>query len=311
MNGSAPSSWEERHRQWLSFVQMELETLRQGREIAVGPSSPQLIAPPPAKTPSRPATIIVASPHPDDEALIGALPLRWRLEDGSRVINCAITLGSDPSQQPRRRRELESSCNTLGFELVVAGGGGLDEVSLQSRTLHPETWQEKVEMLRHVFDQNPPEAVFAPHAEDSNTAHVGAHYLVLDALPAPARLLAGIAALLIETEFWHEHSRPNLMIGVSPEVLAIQIMATAEHGGEVSRNPYHLGLPARMIDNVRRGSEVVGGQGAAAQPFPFAELYRVTLMEGRRQIEPRPGGLIVRPEGRLTLPELRTRFRPD
>jgi hypothetical protein len=44
--------------------------------------------------------------------------------------------------------------------------------------------------------------------------------------------------------------------------------------GEVSRNPYHVRLPAWMQDNVRRGGELVGGQGAPAPDFPFAALYR-------------------------------------
>jgi hypothetical protein len=43
----------------------------------------------------------------------------------------------------------------------------------------------------------------------------------------------------------------------------------------VARNPYHLSLPAWMADNVRRGSELVGGQGAASPDFHFATLYRL------------------------------------
>jgi hypothetical protein len=30
-----------------------------------------------------------------------------------------------------------------------------------------------------------------------------------------------------------------------------------------------------MMDNVRRGAELVGGQGGAAPRFPFATLYRL------------------------------------
>jgi hypothetical protein len=55
------------------------------------------------------------------------------------------------------------------------------------------------------------------------------------------------------------------------------------HAGEVARNPYHLTLPAWMMDNVRRGSELVSGPGAAAPGFAFAALYRLS----RRT----PGGL--------------------
>jgi len=84
--------------------------------------------------------------------------------------------------------------------------------------------------------------------------------------------------LLVETEYWREMQNPNLMVGLTPELVAIQLMAVAEHGGEVARNPYHLRQPARLINNVRRGSEVVVGAGAAGSGLEFAELYRLSLM---------------------------------
>ena len=51
--------------------------------------------------------------------------------------------------------------------------------------------------------------------------------------------------------------------------------ATSFHVGEVRRNPYHLRLPAWLQDNVRRGGELVGGQGGPAPDFDFATLYRL------------------------------------
>jgi hypothetical protein len=54
--------------------------------------------------------------------------------------------------------------------------------------------------------------------------------------------------------------------------------------GEVRRNPYHLLLPAWMQDNVRRGGELVGGQGQAAPDFVFATLYQLRRWrEGKLQ----------------------------
>ena len=52
------------------------------------------------------------------------------------------------------------------------------------------------------------------------------------------------------------------------------------HVGEVTRNPFHLFLPAWMQDNVRRGSELVGGQGEAAPDWTFATLYRLRRWRG-------------------------------
>ena len=65
------------------------------------------------------------------------------------------------------------------------------------------------------------------------------------------------------------------MVEVSETDLADLITATTFHVGEVKRNPYHLLLPAWMMDNVRRGAELVGGQGGAAPNFRFAALYRL------------------------------------
>ena len=51
--------------------------------------------------------------------------------------------------------------------------------------------------------------------------------------------------------------------------------ALSFHVGEVQRNPYHLLVPAWMQDNVRRGGELVGGQGGAAPDFHVRTLYRL------------------------------------
>ena len=65
------------------------------------------------------------------------------------------------------------------------------------------------------------------------------------------------------------------MVELSAQLLADLITALTFHVGELRRNPYHLSLPAWMIDNVRRGAELVGGQGGAAPDFTFAILYRL------------------------------------
>jgi hypothetical protein len=59
------------------------------------------------------------------------------------------------------------------------------------------------------------------------------------------------------------------------------ITALSFHVGEVKRNPYHVRMPAWLMDNVRRGSELVGGQGGAAPDFLFGTLYRLRRWQGR------------------------------
>jgi len=312
MSNDAADTWNARHGQWLRYVEEVVQTLEGGKKIPLGPASSSLLPPPVSSVPAEPVRIVVCAPHPDDEALVGALPLRLRLETGAHVTDCAITLGSNVTQRPRRLRELSSACRVLGFDLIVPlHPAGFDNVNLKTRTNCPEEWAAKVETLCEVFDRLAPDVVFAPHAEDFNTTHIGTHFLAVDALGAYLERRGQGALMLIETEYWHENARPNLMVGVSPEVEAMLVMATAEHGAEVSRNPYHLRHPARMIENVRLGAETVGGQGGAAPDFPFAELYRVTFMKGREVIEPRPGGRIVGPAEKIDAAWLRAQFWPE
>jgi hypothetical protein len=92
----------------------------------------------------------------------------------------------------------------------------------------------------------------------------------------------GFARLTVETEFWGAMDAPNLMVESSAADVADLVAALSLHVGEVARNAYHLRLPAWMIDNVRRGGELVGGQGGTAPPFAFATLYRLRHWENGR-----------------------------
>ena len=87
---------------------------------------------------------------------------------------------------------------------------------------------------------------------------------------------------------------PNLMVESTIDDLAEMLTALSFHVGEVQRNPYHLLLPGWMQDNVRRGGELVGGQGGAAPDFSFCTLYRLR--------EWRDGGLHPRYVGGRNLP---------
>ena len=315
LSGETPVDSKKRYEMCLRYVEDVLGAVNSGKSIPLGPSSAPLAPPVPdpvAVQAGKRTKVVYCAPHPDDESLSGALALRLRLEGGVQVTNVAITMGSDLGQRARRLRELESACRVLGFDLVVPKGSmGFERVNLKEWREHPQEWAEKVQSLREIFDQEKPDLAFAPHPEDFNTTHVGTHFLVAEALGAHLEHSGRGPLPLIQTEFWHQLAEPNLMVGVSAEVLAHQFMAAIEHGGEMTRNPYHLLAPARMMDNVRRGSEVVGGQGAQAQSFPFAELYRVTFMRGKDVVGPRPGGVILGPAEKIDLESLAKRFWPD
>jgi N-acetylglucosamine malate deacetylase 1 len=83
----------------------------------------------------------------------------------------------------------------------------------------------------------------------------------------------------VETEFWGSMPAPNLMVELDATLVTQLVTALTYHVGEVRRNPYHLSLPAWLVDNVRRGAELVGGQGGASPEFTFATLYRVRRWE--------------------------------
>ena len=90
---------------------------------------------------------------------------------------------------------------------------------------------------------------------------------------------------VFETEFWGAMATPNLMVESSVADLGDLMAALSFHVGEVKRNPYHLLVPAWMQDNVRRGAELVGGQGGEAPDFTFCTLYRHrTWTNGRLEL---------------------------
>ena len=305
----------DRFSEWLAYVQRLLDVVQSGKHIPLGPS-PTPPVPPVSASKADGVKVVYCAPHPDDESLSGALALRLRLEQGARVTNVAVTLGSDPAERNRRRRELESACHVLGFDLVIPSVGnsssplGFDHLNPASRETDPAEWARNVEALAAILDHEQPEAIFAPHANDFNRTHMGTHQLALDALDVHLARRPEASVVVVETEYWHELARPNLMVAVTPEIAAIQITAAAEHGGEMARAPFHLLHPCRLLDNARRGSEVVGGQGNSAQPFPFAELYRVSFRRGSQAIDPRPGGRILPPFERATLDWIRHEFWP-
>lgn len=215
--------------------------------------------------------VLLFSPHPDDECLTGALPLRLLRESQFNVINVAVTLGSKQARRAERWQELTKACEYLQFGLVLSQEGGLEAVNPKTRQNDPQTWQASVEAIAHLLESQQPEIVFCPHAEDGHATHIGTHYLVMDAL---AQMPPDFSCSIVETEYWGAIANPNLMIESSVEDVADLMAATAFHEGEVSRNPYHLRLPAWMADNVRRGGELVGSAGGDVPAFTFATLYR-------------------------------------
>lgn len=215
---------------------------------------------------------LIFSPHPDDECIIGALAVRLMREAGYRIINVAVTLGSNKARQAGRLEELKAACLYLGFDLLETGPGGMSDINVKARGSDAPKWQASVETVARIIADQKPSVVFFPHDGDWNSTHVGTHYLLVDAL---LRQPADFACHVVETEFWGAMASPNLMVESSVDDVARMMTALSFHVGEVQRNPYHLLVPPWMQDNVRRGGELVGGQGGAAPDFAFCTLYRL------------------------------------
>lgn len=242
--------------------------LKEGRTFPLGTFPPVARA---AVPPGAP-TALFFSPHPDDECISGGLAVRLMRQGKMRVANVAVTLGSKKERQAERLQELEKACQYLGFELISTGPNGLERINAKTRQQDPAHWSACVKIIKGILERNQPKVILCPHERDWNSTHIGTHWLVLDALE---QMPADFQCYLAETEFWGAMDDPNLMVEISSEDLADMIAATTFHVGEVNRNPYHLLLPPWMMDNVRRGGEVAGGQGGAAPDFPFAALYRL------------------------------------
>jgi len=251
----------------------------------------------PVKTPSptrgAPRVLILA-PHPDDECIVGLLPLRLQRELGCRVGVVAATLGSRRDRRAPRRAELRGACGFLGWDVVAFDAAGAIDVKPPVRRNNPRGWKKSAAALTRVLREWKPAIVFVPHAGDANATHQGVHLLALDALRA---LGPAFRCAVVETEFWSTLSDPNLMIEATAAHAADLAAALSFHDGEVARNPYHALLPCWLVDGVRRGAELVGGQGAAAPAFEFAALYRLGRWNGK-SIRRAPGPGLVLPAGR-------------
>ncbi len=241
---------------------------REGRTWPLGGFPP---CPRPAASAEAPR-VLVFSPHPDDEVIIGGLALRLLREAQWNVLNVAVTLGSNRARQPERLAELARCCECIGFGLVQTQPGGLENVNGPARERDPARWAQGVEIIADLLLEHRPRVILFPHERDWNSTHIGTHLLVMDALRT---MPAEFGTFLVETEFWGQMASPNVLVEISPRDLGDLLTALTFHVGEVRRNPYHLSLPAWMMDNVRRGAEVVGGQGGAAPECAFGTLYRL------------------------------------
>ncbi|TSA41553.1 MAG: PIG-L family deacetylase [Verrucomicrobiales bacterium] len=243
--------------------------------------------------------VLFFAPHPDDEPIPGGLQLRLLRETRFNVINVAVTQGSKKERQAERLVELQNACRYIGFGVQTTGPAGLERVTVKARASNPQHWSDMVKVIADILAKYQPRVILFPHQRDWNGTHIGVHHLVMDAL---RQMPANFACFIVETEFWGAMDDPNLAVEISETDLADLITATSFHVGEVKRNPYHLSLPAWMMDNVRRGAELVGGQGGTSPDFKFAVLCRLSKWsQGRLTREFSDGKFLSKTENPASL----------
>jgi hypothetical protein len=105
------------------------------RLLSEGESLSQAGLNPPKRQPraETASKALIFAPHPDDEVIIGGLPLRLLREQKLNVINVAVTLGSRPDRQAERWQELKNCCEYIGFDLLAAGEKGLEGINPTER----------------------------------------------------------------------------------------------------------------------------------------------------------------------------------
>jgi LmbE family N-acetylglucosaminyl deacetylase len=261
------------------FVETFATTLRNGKQIPLG----EFEKLPTAELAADAPKALIFSPHPDDEVLIGGLALRMLRKMGVRVINVAVTQGSNRERQGPRLEELKNCCDHIGFDLLTTKPEtGLEKINVATRSNDPSHWRECIAAIAKILSSQKPHSIFFPHVKDWNSTHIGTYHLVMDAL---ATLPSDFSCHTFQTEFWGAMDDPNRMIESSAEDLGDLLTALSFHVGEVQRNPYHLLAPAWMMDNVRRGAELVGGQGGDAPDFTYATLYKQGMWkDGSHQV---------------------------
>ncbi len=202
-----------------------------------------------------PKRLLIIAPHPDDECLMSGLALRAKEECGTEVAVLAYGFGSDPSRQEERKKEFKKALQVLGFKELVHGSSG----------------------VFGVIQSFQPDAILIPNRQDSHPTHIRCSEEAWNAARSAAAASKN-KLMVFESEYWGPMGNPNLLIPLSSGTVKRMGLGLLCHEGEIARNPYHLSLPAFLIDQQRRGSEIMSGFGAKPAPAVFAQLYRRTTL---------------------------------
>ncbi len=200
-----------------------------------------------------PETVLVVSPHPDDELIPAGGTLLTLQDAGWRVHNLACGLGR-PEQQARRRAELTRACEVAGFELDCVD----PPVSMSRGDDQDEAGRRLLASIRQRLDALGPSLVVAPGPTDGHHAHELVARAVVDAVEAAAR-----PETVWWWELWGHLRRATLLVNVD-QVLDRVIAALRCHATELERSDYTRLVAARAEVASILGPERVFGYGTRA-----------------------------------------------
>jgi hypothetical protein len=200
---------------------------------------------------------LLLSPHPDDE-LLGCPAHLFALRDaGWRIVNLAMTLGSDIAQRERRLGELREACRRAEFDLAN------------------ETGSADVSDVLDLASALEASLLVAPSPHDDHPAHERVGRIAVSALRSRA------APRLWFWGLWADLGLPNSLCAFDQTRLGEIEFALRAHSGELARNDYSRLLRARASVAAVLGPERVFGHGSDGLPADaFAEtICDVTLGE--------------------------------
>jgi LmbE family N-acetylglucosaminyl deacetylase len=97
---------------------------------------------------------LIFAPHPDDEVIIGGLPLRLMRELNMNVIDVAVTLGRRVDRRAERWQELKSCCEYIGFGLVAPSERGLEAINPVAKEKDPQRWAFSVQAITALLKEH-------------------------------------------------------------------------------------------------------------------------------------------------------------
>ncbi len=212
---------------------------------------------------SRP-TALLLSPHPDDELLGCPAHLFALREAGWRIVNLALSLGSDERRRPQRLAELELACRRAGFELVYeAEAFAMPTSRGQAEGAEPGDgggFERSLARVLELAGRLETKLLVAPSPHDDHPAHEWTGRLAL----AAAR--AGAAERLWLWGLWADVAMPNSLCVFDEPRLAEIERALRAHAGELTRNDYVRLLRARAELGAVLAPERVLGHGSPGLP---------------------------------------------